>query len=527
MKKSFITTGLLSVSAFLFVACGGGGGSDGGNSEVRNQSPVAVAGEDQITFGDKTVTLDAGGSSDSDGKIVKYLWKEGIRTIGEGERVENLQFPDGTHKITLTVTDDDGAVASDSLVVTAECKLPKVVKITEEVPGAVNDKESNVHPSSCYSIDLTSNNAVETYTFYMNLLDGTVTNASFVTDVEIFDKDGESIHKFDTATAKMFGKRSMRRIFDISKDDKYYVRIARGGKQAAKYAFSIHPSIANGLKQDADHELNDEFSMAAPITLADAMADIKGNLNNARTEENSLKNTDSDDYYNIKIDKAGTYTFYMNLLKGTVTQKSYVVAVELFDENRQSVHKFDTVGGKMFLEQSFREIFDIDTPGNYYLRIYRGGHQPTEYAFSIHPSIANGLKQDADHELNDEFSMAAPITLADIATEMTGTLNTDRTDENSLKNTDDQDIYNVMFTTAGTFTLDANLYAGTVTNASYPLSVELFDENEKSVHRFSTSNMFVQGANVNESFTISRTGNYYLVFKRDGHEKATYGFTVK
>lgn len=91
-------------------------------TEVDNQSPVANAGEDQLTIttGDTTtVLLDGSGSADSDGTIVSYQWYENGELIAEGINPQ-VTLGIGAHSITLAVEDDDGATDEDEVVITVE-----------------------------------------------------------------------------------------------------------------------------------------------------------------------------------------------------------------------------------------------------------------------------------------------------------------------------------------------------------------------------------------------------------------------
>jgi hypothetical protein len=90
--------------------------------ETDNIAPAANAGPDQsvvivepATTAD--ITLDGTDSTDSDGTIASYSW------IDAGEVIANTSNPTvtlsvGFHTITLTVTDDDGGVGVDSVLVT-------------------------------------------------------------------------------------------------------------------------------------------------------------------------------------------------------------------------------------------------------------------------------------------------------------------------------------------------------------------------------------------------------------------------
>jgi serine protease AprX len=86
-----------------------------------NVSPVADAGPDQtVRAKGKTrrasVTLDASGSTDPDGTIVRHEWRRGTEVVGTTARV-TLSLPVGTYTYTVQVTDDDGAVDDDSVTV--------------------------------------------------------------------------------------------------------------------------------------------------------------------------------------------------------------------------------------------------------------------------------------------------------------------------------------------------------------------------------------------------------------------------
>ena len=97
-------------------------GPVGGGPPPPNQPPVANAGPDRSASdsdgnGSQAVSLNGGGSSDPDGTIVSYVWSEGGTQIATGPTPSST-FAVGTHTVTLTVTDDDGAPATDTTVVT-------------------------------------------------------------------------------------------------------------------------------------------------------------------------------------------------------------------------------------------------------------------------------------------------------------------------------------------------------------------------------------------------------------------------
>ena len=112
---------------------------------VTNAPPVANAGPDQRVGSGTPVALNGSGSSDSDGTIT-YAW---ARTGGTGGEVtlSNASAarptftadtlapgdPDVTHVFSLTVTDDDGARATDSVTITVTTVLVDILFETSKL----------------------------------------------------------------------------------------------------------------------------------------------------------------------------------------------------------------------------------------------------------------------------------------------------------------------------------------------------------------------------------------------------------
>ena len=86
-----------------------------------NYRPVADAGSDQTVTdqngdGLETVTLDGSASSDPEGQIVDWEWAEGGNVLGNGETLDAVLLV-GNYTVSLTVTDDGGATATDEVLV--------------------------------------------------------------------------------------------------------------------------------------------------------------------------------------------------------------------------------------------------------------------------------------------------------------------------------------------------------------------------------------------------------------------------
>lgn len=80
---------------------------------AENKKPIA-----KITRNEDngTIILDGSGSTDSDGTISKYLWKEDNKTLAQAETY-TVNLKTGKHTITLIVTDNDNATATATEIV--------------------------------------------------------------------------------------------------------------------------------------------------------------------------------------------------------------------------------------------------------------------------------------------------------------------------------------------------------------------------------------------------------------------------
>jgi hypothetical protein len=106
-----------------------------------NQPPVADAGPDQTINKGDTVFFDGSGSYDTDGVIVNYTWDFDDGAVGFGEFPTHVYTVASVYYVNLTVTDDDGATASDVCIITVEEPLPlSPTDLNAELaPGSLED----------------------------------------------------------------------------------------------------------------------------------------------------------------------------------------------------------------------------------------------------------------------------------------------------------------------------------------------------------------------------------------------------
>jgi len=96
-----------------------------------NTPPIANAGADQNVTEGTTVTLDGSGSSDNDGFIQYYEWKEGTNVLSRDINFTTDAFPIGTHIITLTVVDNKYYTDTDDVIITIRGKIENTPPIAK------------------------------------------------------------------------------------------------------------------------------------------------------------------------------------------------------------------------------------------------------------------------------------------------------------------------------------------------------------------------------------------------------------
>ena len=132
----------------------GGSASDTVNITVNqtfpnNQPPIANAGPDQTIEdinGDtlEVVTINGSGSTDPDGNIVSYVWRKNGNFYSNAASQSATQ-PIGVHTFELTVTDDQGATSTDTVVVTVVANAASVIIDNFSAnPGIITQGDSTV-----------------------------------------------------------------------------------------------------------------------------------------------------------------------------------------------------------------------------------------------------------------------------------------------------------------------------------------------------------------------------------------------
>lgn len=133
-------------------------GLAGGSVTPANRVPTASAGADVTVVGPASVSLDGSASKDTDGTIATYAWEQvsgtAVALTGANAAVASFDVAEVTQVETLTfkltVTDNEGATASDTVVVTVN---PVNVTPENQAPVAAISAPANVNAGDVVVVD--------------------------------------------------------------------------------------------------------------------------------------------------------------------------------------------------------------------------------------------------------------------------------------------------------------------------------------------------------------------------------------
>jgi len=131
------------------------------NVEV-NVPPTAEAGPDRFADPGEAVSFTGSASTDGDGSIASYQWNFGDGASGSGVSVMHTYATGGNYTVTLTITDDDGATATDTTTarITGNDGAPPAIVHTPIAAGRPLNQPVLV------SADITDSSGVQSATLY-------------------------------------------------------------------------------------------------------------------------------------------------------------------------------------------------------------------------------------------------------------------------------------------------------------------------------------------------------------------------
>jgi len=122
-----------------------------------NEPPTAEAGANRAVLVGEAVSFDGSASSDPDGSVTGWQWDFGDNATATGMAVTHIYTAAGQFTLTLTVTDDAGATASDTASVTVQTVAQGIQSLMSAVQSL------NLQVGIANSLDAKLENALEAY----------------------------------------------------------------------------------------------------------------------------------------------------------------------------------------------------------------------------------------------------------------------------------------------------------------------------------------------------------------------------
>jgi len=116
--------------SFEYTISDGHGGNDTATVNITvnsvNDAPIANAGGPYFANEGTPIAFDGSASSDSDGSITDYSWDFGDGTSDAGANPSHAYADNGVYTVTLTVTDNEGAMHNDTATATIDNIAPSI-----------------------------------------------------------------------------------------------------------------------------------------------------------------------------------------------------------------------------------------------------------------------------------------------------------------------------------------------------------------------------------------------------------------
>ncbi|MBI2659191.1 S8 family serine peptidase [Candidatus Woesearchaeota archaeon] len=125
-----------------------------------NNKPVANANGPYAGTEDVPVTFDGSGSYDIDGNIISYEWDFGDGTTGIGMTTTHSYSSSGAYIVTLTVTDNNGAKASDTATLNVQSVQISITKHSVKTRWDSNQKSGYIEAQTSFLVNSGSSNKI-------------------------------------------------------------------------------------------------------------------------------------------------------------------------------------------------------------------------------------------------------------------------------------------------------------------------------------------------------------------------------
>jgi hypothetical protein len=269
----------------------------GGSSPSSNIPPIADVGGIYSGYVSEPILFDGSGSYDTDGSIISYDWDLGDGTKSTNDTIEHNYSKVGTYNVVLTVTDNDGAVASSSTIV--PIYSPLEINDILVTPNIQNPGQ-NIN----ISCSLFNNSSLANLMIHLTYPDGNISPPISIKQNNI---QNTSFYYLNQS-------------YDLMGTYQFFIEVTDINNYAViseTYQFSIEdllcPEISNIIITPLSHAINSTININAIVTdnigVKEVIIKII-NPDNTIINYEMLRINQTNNYYsNINCVQSGIYTF--------------------------------------------------------------------------------------------------------------------------------------------------------------------------------------------------------------------------
>lgn len=359
--------------------------SDGYFSILANKKPpTADAGPDRTASEGETIMLDGSGSTDPDGEIVSYLWRQtagpAVTISGGMSSQPSFTTPatggnENTLTFMLTVKDNDGLTATDVCNVNLST-------------GPIAEKESNDSFADAQPISQGTYAGQKDESGDVDFFKVTAATTGMIvgfSHVSAYASDSDFIVNVYNAKRDSIGQlkaldgEDKTMAFGVVSGETYYIEVDHQYNTPEGGQYVLTTTFTDGYYEI---EPNNDFGDATLIEAGDRVG-----------QKNS--SNDSYDYLAVKAtDQA--MTVGLSHLSEFEADSDFTVVV--YDETRTAMGEFDADDGA-----SFEMTFGVVSGQTYYIRVKPHYNTPPERQYRLRISFSN---DDYETEPNNDFENA-------------------------------------------------------------------------------------------------------------------------
>ncbi|HAG42902.1 MAG TPA: hypothetical protein DCL31_05365, partial [Clostridium sp.] len=228
------------------------------NTAEFNSPPVAKINGPYAGTINNPISFSSNGSTDSDGKIVSYLWDFGDGTTSNDPNPTHLYTRDGNYNVKLTVTDDKGAYNSESTSVNVIDDSPKYILISHEPNDTFETANGPILSNTIAKGTLDESNDKDIFYFDVTSageIDITVNNENAIGMNWLLYSESDYNNYVAYATNRDNGK--LTGSYDAPSAGRYYLVVYKYSEASGSYTIDVKGALSS--KDNSPTDTNDTF----------------------------------------------------------------------------------------------------------------------------------------------------------------------------------------------------------------------------------------------------------------------------